>query len=48
MLGKVLLITGGEVDLEFVRKYIDSISYDTVICADSRICGVTLSKSPIK
>lgn len=35
MLGKVLLITGGEVDLKFVRKYIDSISYDTVICADS-------------
>lgn len=34
MLGKVLLITGGEVDLNFIRKYIDTVVYDTVICAD--------------
>ena len=47
MLGKVLLITGGEVDLEFVRKYIDSISYDTVICADSGLNTAYRLKLPV-
>ena len=47
MLGKVLLITGGEVNLEFVRKYIDSISYDTVICADSGLNTAYRLKLPV-
>lgn len=35
MLGKVLVITGGKADLEFVREYTNSMEYNTVVCADS-------------
>lgn len=48
MLGKVLLITGGKVDLEFVRKYKDSIRYDTVICADSGLNTAYRLKIPVQ
>lgn len=48
MLGKVLLITGGEVDLEFARKYTGSIDYDTVICADSGLNTAYCLKIPVQ
>lgn len=48
MLGKVLLITGGEVDLEFVQKYTGSIDYDTVICADSGLNTAYCLKIPVQ
>lgn len=35
MLGKVLLITGGKVNMDFAEKYTASQEYDTVVCADS-------------
>lgn len=35
MLGKVLLISGGKIDTNFVRQYTSLKKYDTVICADS-------------
>lgn len=35
MLGKVLLITGGKVDMDFAEEYTASKEYDTVVCADS-------------
>lgn len=35
MLGKVLLITGGKVNMDFAEEYTASKEYDTVVCADS-------------
>ena len=35
MLGKVLLITGGKVNMDFAEEYTASQEYDTVVCADS-------------
>lgn len=35
MLGKVLLITGGKVNMDFAEEYTTSQEYDTVVCADS-------------
>ncbi len=35
MLGKVLLISGGELDLDFARRYLHGNPFDTVACADS-------------
>ena len=35
MLGKVLLITGGKVNMNFAEEYTASQEYDTVVCADS-------------
>ena len=35
MFGKVLIISGGVVDIDFVRKYLENKEFDTVVCADS-------------
>lgn len=35
MLGKVLLITGGKVNMDFAEEYTATQEYDTVVCADS-------------
>lgn len=35
MLGKVLLISGGKAEMDFIREYTASLKYDTVVCADS-------------
>lgn len=35
MLGKVLLITGGKVNMDFAEEYTASQEYDTVVCVDS-------------
>lgn len=35
MFGRVLIISGGAVDLEFTKKYLKEQKFDTVVCADS-------------
>lgn len=35
MVGKVLMIAGGEVDISFAENYIRGRGFDTVVCADS-------------
>lgn len=35
MFGRVLIISGGAMDLEFARKYLKEQKFDTVVCADS-------------
>lgn len=35
MFGKVLVISGGVVDIEFARNYLKDRSFDTIVCADS-------------
>lgn len=35
MLGKVLLISGGKAEIDFIREYTASVNFDTVVCADS-------------
>jgi len=35
MSGKILIIAGGEIDVEFAREYLSSLEFGTVICADS-------------
>ena len=35
MLGKTLLFSGGNIEITFVKQYLSSRNFDTVVCADS-------------
>lgn len=48
MLGRVLLFTGGMIQLTFVESYLKNLEYDAVICADSGLDAAYALQLPVQ